>query len=519
MRHYRALLAPTVLVGGCSLIYNPSNIGQAPADATDAPMIDMGEVAVDVEIRMDSMPLDLSVDSAFPETVDEGVGTGGSRKGLVVLRGHNFIKDPTYNLSVTLAPATAGAVTLDSFEVSGNNDYIALELTSNVTDTCDLGTSVPVDVTVTQSDGAGGTVSKTLTAGFSVTCLNELDAAPTSATDLDDRYSRVAITGNIDLGTSPKPALIRSVSTISITGTIDVSASGATAGPGGGAGGSTAMNGGGLRPGGGGLGTVSGASGGGAGFVISGAAGAGGGNAGTPGAATGTPWIASYASNGGSGGGGGANSATGTGGAGGGGGGTLELTAPGDITVGGAVTANGGNYTAGGTLAGDGGGGTGGVVIVRTGGTLVLPSIAVTKGNGPGATGASSDGRIRVDAAKGNYPTGGTACASPVADNATCTSNKGPMLVDLPIKTTTQMNNISLRGLANDNSSTLRVFDTMGNPVAGNSYAPVFGTTGSATVMNVVLKAGYNNVCVWVAGAAPDVDESVNCFSIAYLPP
>jgi hypothetical protein len=33
------------------------------------------------------------------------------------------------------------------------------------------------------------------------------------------------------------------------------------------------------------------------------------------------------------------------------------------------------------------------------------------------------------------------------------------------------------------------------------------------------LKAGYNRVCVWVAGGADTVAESVTCQTIAYLPP
>jgi hypothetical protein len=92
------------------------------------------------------------------------------------------------------------------------------------------------------------------------------------------------------------------------------------------------------------------------------------------------------------------------------------------------------------------------------------------------------------------------------------------MFVDVPVKTSLQTGPITLRGLPNDASSTLRVFDRAGNPVDGATYTPVFGTTGNATLMPT-LKAGYNNVCVWVAGAAPDIAESVTCQEIAFLPP
>lgn len=514
MRQHVAKLVPAFLVGGCSLIYNPSNIDKP---MTDARMIDMGEVAVDVEIRADAMPRDLTIMEAFPTTIDEGSGTGGSRAAVVVLRGHNFVKDVAANLMVTITPATTGAAVLDSFEVSGNGDYIALAVSVPIDAACADGTNVAVGVTVKQNDLMGGDIMQTLDNAFAVRCLDELDAAPSTSDGLKALYSRIEISGPLDFpAATAAPALLRSASSITIGGALDASANGANPGPGGGIGGGVSGGGGGLRPG-GGAAAGGGGGGGGAGFVVAGTAGAAGGlgGGGGLGTATGDPWLAKYAENSASGGGGGAAALTNAGGAGGGGGGTIELTAPGDITVDSVAVAGASGASA---SAGDGGAGTGGVVLVRAGNTLTLASVNVSKGAAVGNGGASSDGRVRIDAAKGAYPTGATTCVTPFS--ATCNLTQGPMFVDLPTRTTTQMHPIVLRGTANDATSTLIVYDKAGNPVMGpvtSIYTPTFGTTGQATVMPT-LKAGYNKVCVWVAGGGVAVPESVNCREIAYLP-
>src|SRR3954471_18888765 len=133
MRQHLAKLAPAFFVGGCSLIYNPSNIDKPMHDAR---MVDMEETVIDVERRADAMPRDLSITEAFPATVAEGSGTGGSRPALVVIKGHNFVKDAAANLQVMLSPATAGAALLDSFEVSGNGDFIAVTVNVPIDTTC-----------------------------------------------------------------------------------------------------------------------------------------------------------------------------------------------------------------------------------------------------------------------------------------------------------------------------------------------------------------------------------------------
>jgi hypothetical protein len=349
----------------------------------------------------------------------------------------------------------------------------------------------------------GGTVMKSLDT-VSVACLPELTSVVAAPSALAPLYSKIEISGPYDFGTgNAAKAILNSASSISITGALDASATASNAGPGGGGGGPDSGAGGGLRPGGGGGGL--GATGGGGGGFVSGGGSGGGGQGGAGGGMTGDVWIASYASNQSSGGGGG-RTTTGTGGAGGGGGGTLELAAPGNITVGGAITANGASGTAGSGIGiGDGGSGTGGVVLLRAGGTLTVSSVAVNPGAQTGNGGTSSVGRVRVDAAEGAYPAGAT---------------KGPMWINPPTKVTLQQPILNLRGTQNDSTATLRVFDKNDAVVPGGSVPVEFSNTdpGLATV-TPTLKAGFNKVCVWVENGSPAIAESVNCVHIAYLPP
>jgi hypothetical protein len=143
-------------------------------------------------------------------------------------------------------------------------------------------------------------------------------------------------------------------------------------------------------------------------------------------------------------------------------------------------------------------------VLVRAGGTVTIPSVAVNKGAIVGNGGTSSDGRVRVDAAEGMYPAGAI---------------KGPMWIGPPTKVTVQQPMLMLRGTQNDNTATLRVVDKSDAVVPGGPYSVEFSNTnpGVATVMPT-LKAGFNKVCVWVADGSPSVAESVNCVQIAYLP-
>ena len=94
------------------------------------------------------------------------------------------------------------------------------------------------------------------------------------------------------------------------------------------------------------------------------------------------------------------------------------------------------------------------------------------------------------------------------------------MWINPPTKVTLQQPTLMLRGTQNDSTATLRIFDKAEAVVPGGPYPVEFSNTdpGTATV-SPTLKAGYNKVCVWVAGGSPNVPESINCVPIAYLPP
>ncbi|MEO8699551.1 MAG: hypothetical protein ABI867_05880 [Kofleriaceae bacterium] len=488
-----------VLAAGCSLIYNPDNIDNPDdARAIDAP----GSVGPDSDVIVDANPAGISLDSAYPPLVDEGTGMFGSRPAIVELRGDNFIRD-TANLVVTLAPSTAA--TLVDLKVSSNHKFIVLALQVPIDPSCDPASTIPITVTVTQDNGAGGIAMTELANAFAVNCLRELIANVESAA-LEPKYSTIELAAAITFTPQPgatRAAILRSASHIVIAGAVTASASGASPGPGGGIGGAAGTAGSGPGRGRPGLGGLSvGGGGGGAGFVVAGTAGMGNGAGnGLGGGVTGDPWIASYVANQPSGGGGGQTLGS-SGGAGGGGGGTVELTASGDVSVA-AITTTGGNSVVSAGTGGAGGAAAGGVILLRSGGTVATGALTVLAGTAPGNGGASSAGRIRIDAALGAIQAGVTI---------------GPMFVGGPV-VATEYPTLNLRGTPNDQSSQLEVFDKNGNVVDnGHLYQPVFGPTGMAMI-TPVLKIGYNHICVRVAGNVDaTVQEGTNCIDLGYAP-
>src|ERR1700761_3419265 len=107
MRQSLAIALVALFGGGCSLIYNPSNLGQ-PTDTkifNDAPI----DVPPDVEVIMPVNPTELSVMEIYPAPVDEGRGTFGGLPGLFVIRGTNFAGSGSDGgLVVTLTPTDGG---------------------------------------------------------------------------------------------------------------------------------------------------------------------------------------------------------------------------------------------------------------------------------------------------------------------------------------------------------------------------------------------------------------------------
>jgi hypothetical protein len=478
---------------GCSLIYNPSNLGQ-PTDskifndaAVDAPP--------DVEMIADANPADLMISEIYPGSIDEGRGSNGSTPGLFVIRGSNFENGSAAGLTVSLTPMGSATPPLSfTTTISSDHNFIALQMIAAVDRSCPEGSAYSYTVGVIQN----GATLQTLTKPFVENCHAELGsgAAGGSATLVigatpPAMYSEVDVGGSLTI-TGAGSAIIQSASTIEVDGPITANASGQTAGPGGFPGGAAGDDGGGPGGGAGGIGV-----GAGAGFVT---AGTSSGGAGKGGGTSGDTAITTYTTNVSSGGGGctlcdiiGGNHA------GGGGGGTVELTAHGDITVG-SIAANGGNAAASST-----GDGTGGVIVVRAVGATVHG--AVTLAVSPGNAGyAASPGRTRVDgltdiAISAAYYGPGIQPTPPVS----LTQNPPVMFTGTPIA--------QYNGYVRTRDGEFHKFTVTGGADSGNGYGP--------DTENVPLTSGYNLVCVLTGGVAlaqTELDIAQNCIEMAFLP-
>ena len=492
-----AALAPAV--AGCSLIYNPNNL-------PDPRMIDAAIADVNP-----AMPV--VVDFA-PDSIDEGQGEGGSVPALLVVHGQNFVNS---NLHLTLTPpqgVTVNVETVGPPTVSVGGDFAVFQLVAHVDG--NLTARVPLDVTVTQDVspqyGGGTATSAPPAKKFALNGLPELTGSGSTTIDtatLAKKYSQVKLESVTFNGTAA--AIVRSVSFLQITMVL-AKGTGSSAGPGGVSGGGSKGGG----PGGGDPGTPAqvlggGGGGGGAGYTANGTAGQGpGGLGGATGGAGGPHYgddlIASLMANQPSAGGaGGAGFLAGSepGGHGGGGGGIVVLSAGGDLTVTGTITADGGKGDDG---AGGGGGGAGGTVIVSSdAGKFSVTGAISIKAGPPGSPlgGAGSVGRARWDAIAGTAP------VSP--DRA---AHRGPAFkIPTPV-VQTQPQTLTLLGTHNDGFS-IRVTDQTGaihdggrNSIGLDDTAPIAPT----------LYPGYNRICITLdTGTQGDV-ESDKCTEVAYLP-
>jgi len=495
MRPCLAVVVP--LLGGCSFIYNPDHINK-----------DIDAKVVDTEHVVDVNPAGLTLTYAYPAVVYEGVGTGGSRPAVVVIRGEEIAPSAT----VTVVPMTGAPtqIALNEFKVADDHRWIALSITVPVDETQDeTGThaTAAVPLAITVDNGMGYTASLPMDA-LKLQWLDQLKTPITAPPPLGKLYSIVNVGSAIAFtpdATAHRVA-ITSESSITINGGITANGAATNPGPGGCAGG--AANGSGPATNADGVmcigngGAASGilaAGGGGAGYATTGMAG-GGSVGGGPGAMVGDPQISSYATNVAGGGGGGSPTTVLGGSPGGGGGGTVELTAAGDIHItstGAAIAALGGPQTGG-------GGGAGGTILVRSGGMLdIAKPLDVSPVNGSGNGGPASAGRARFDAAKGGAPNG----------------YQGPMIQTIPYFSTTQLTSDSAILVAGQagNSSDFKglVYDKDGSPVS--NFDLLFGQ--SVAKPSVMLKPGYNRVCVLVPGGnILTTPESGNCAEIAFLP-
>ncbi len=198
-----------------------------------------------------------------------------------------------------------------------------------------------------------------------------------------------------------------------------------------------------------------------------------------------------------SGGAGGNGAALGAGGDGGGGGGSIEITAGGDLQVG-AISATGAAGEPGGG-GGAGGGGSGGVILLRAGGTLSAGALNV-KSLGNGAR-----GRARYDA-------GGMATVS--SGELGTDHLRGPMFGNLPFTVRTPKPEFTVLGKP---LTAFKYFVFKPDGSVSSVTQVLFRADGTANVtLSEELKPGANQIClVTESGGATSLTS--NCADIAYL--
>ena len=489
----RAIPALVLLLGGCSFLYNPSNL---PADASaggdggalvdarglDAPSAEDAPADAPFAVADPSM---LRATSVQPALIYEGQGVDHSRPAVLTITGANFVPGVVVAITATDSPATAD-LALGAVVVAADGNSIAVPVTANIMPLVGQ-TSIPLTITINER-------GFTTTIPWNEAALDEL----TSVAQLpptQQRYSQVALAAAGTVPPGGPRVRVHSMSSISLAA-FHVDATTTAAGAGGCSGGAPGARGG--CPGGGAAGADGTApalptSGGGAGFVAKG------GGAQTGGPLVGDPFVASYgnpANVASGGGGGGSTLAVANGGAGGAGGGTLELHADGDLTTA-AITALGGAGSAG--TAATGGGGAGGLVILRTGHTLAVASVDVSGGLGGSslAINAGSAGRIRVDAPLGSI----------------IGAQLGPAFaIDTPLITTQRTLSVTIR-IPSGVAFKLSRLDQNGQLL----YLPD-QTSGTGTVdVPVPLINGWNKLCATVPGGSYAEDIANTCVELAFM--
>jgi hypothetical protein len=481
-----AKLALVSGLGGCSLIYNPSNL----------PTVELVDAPPDAELILDADPTMLDVTAVAPAVILEGQGAAGSRRAVIAISGIHMVKDQT-TVAITVHPGQAKTATINVdnalLDVAADGDMIAVPITIPQDDALLATDQIRLDVTVTQNTPSGP-ISKTLSAlendapVLTLQGLPELRGAnvTVSAVDSMTMFSLVDITGSIaaPAGTTT-PIVLRSMTTLSVGAQSTFNAGGTTPGAAGGAGGT-----------GGPGGLLNGSTG------MAGGGPAGGAPSGGVGRFEGDDQLTSMSNkNRSSGGAGGNGVALGAaGGNGGGGGGSVELTAGGNLTIVG-IDAKGADGT---SATNPGGAGSGGIVLLRSGGSVTVSGgISVIGGQAP-APGA--DGRVRIDA-----PGTITAATTPAAHF------RGPTFI-----TATPMIVRSDKPMLTVIAQPQRNFTYFINNADGSeSHGPgtvLVPPTGTVVFpLSVPLFRGINQLCAIVEGATAGTPEAGQCIQIVYL--
>ena len=310
MVHRLLGLAAPLLLGGCSLIYNPDNLPSPRQEAgvdtgPDSPKPDARpDAPADAEVVLDSNGALLALSDVAPPTIFEGQGVGGSRPALVVIHGSQILADAT--VEITADTGTANLV-VAAPQISGDGEYMLVPIVASLDAALHDGTELALTIKVTQVvPGVAAPVIATL-GGLKLHGLDQLDGTAPAAAQLLPLYAEVNLTSAATF-TGTQRVTIHSTSSITV-GVVSGNAVGGTPGPAGCAGGAAGAAGQ-CEGGGGGVAASNSGGGGGAGYAVAGAIGAGTGG-GAPGASFGDPLIATYdgftghAANHGSGGGGG----------------------------------------------------------------------------------------------------------------------------------------------------------------------------------------------------------------------
>jgi hypothetical protein len=481
-------LAAVVFLGGCSFIFNPDHINRD---------IDAHVIVVDTEVIADVDITALKLEYAYPAIVYEGAGQANARASLVVIRGEQI--SPTATVTVVPATGSPAQITVNDIKIAGDSNWIAISISAPVDLNQDetgtkMASPVPLIVTV---DNGGGNVRSLPPEALSLTFLDQLIApiaAPVAATKL---YSKIAITtaDAFPSGSNLGRIELHSMSGISFSQLITLSATTTMVGPGGCGAGAIAAS--------------SAASSAGDMADCTQASGGGDGQGGQGGQYHGNPQLSSFAAATPGGGGGGGHTTLGLLGAvGGAGAGMLSLTAGGDLTIGAGITAIGG--VGGNASVGDGagGGGAGGTLLLRSGGTLSVTGTLTLTGGSTGTGGtpgeAGAVGHVRYDAAHGSAPSGYI----------------GPMFQTVPYfsyDAQTQIGAITVTGTPGDTTSFGQAYDKDLNPPGDGGFDLSFNIQGVATP-HVMLSPGYNKICATVPSGNLLDPDSGNCAEIAYLP-
>ncbi len=445
------------------------------------------------------IPDAITLEQVSPAELIEGYGDGGSRPTLLVLQGREFSTETTVEITDDEGQPVPGVSLAGPISFDAYHTHLAVAVAVAAGPDLAPGTRT-LKVQVTKPDGAGGTVSAHLP--WTLRGLPEIDTPGVVNSDSNAQlYSRVNVEGTVSVEGTGRPLVIRSTSTLRITGGFSLSSTNRTAGKAGGAEGGAAGAAGNGRSG--GLGG-NGNDGGGGGFATQGF---GGPNAAPP---VGDALITSYAKNLSSGGGGGGLPLVNPLGAvGGGSGGIIELSARGELSVG-DISSNGGKGATGLLGLGDGGGGTGGVIVVRSGVKAkvgMLSALAGLGGDGDGDTNRGSVGRIRIDT-----PALESKEIKPAARRGSVFDPETPLVVD--------RDRIALRLVGSAGSQfDIRRLNGADQPLIDETVLADFQGSDTLTVQ-VPLINGFNRLCTTPVGeGSVSLTESTTCIDVAYLKP